>query len=88
MFYETERIIEKQQRYIRRKAIDVVNSFDKESLTPDEVVACIDVMLEEDNNETRADILNKARNIVLANKESSDENLCSNKPIDVNELLR
>lgn len=73
MFYETERVIHKQQKYVKRQALDVVSSFANKALTFDEVVACIDVMLKEDNNETRVDVLNLARNIVISRKENENE---------------
>jgi hypothetical protein len=73
MFYETERIINKQNKYIKRKANDVINSFDGKDLSTKEVLACIDVMLTEDNNETKVDILNLARKIVLSNQEKENE---------------
>lgn len=73
MFYETERIINKQNKYVKRKANDVINSFDDKDLSTKEVLACIDVMLTEDNNETKVDILNLARKIVLSNQEKENE---------------
>jgi ribosomal protein S24E len=89
MFYETERIINKQNKYIKRKALDVVNSFMSKTLTQDEIVACIDVMLGEDNTETRVDVLNLARKIVISNKENVDEsNAISNEPCISNGLFQ
>lgn len=73
MFYETERIINKQNKYVKRKANDVIISFDGKDLSTKEILACIDVMLTEDNNETKVDILNLARKIVLSNQEKENE---------------
>lgn len=73
MFYETERIIRKQQRYVKSKACSIISSLESKELTREEVIACIDVMLSEDNSESKVDILNLARKIVTSRKESGNE---------------
>ena len=88
MFYETERVIRKQAMYMGRKAGDVVRSFDNKEMTTDEVIACIDIMLSEDNNtETRVDVLNLARKIVISNKEKVDEQAINIESTTTDKLL-
>lgn len=72
MFYETERIINKQQKYIKQKALNIINSFNDKKLSKKEIIACLDIMLNEDNTETKTDILNMARVIVLSKQEKEE----------------
>lgn len=45
MFYETERIVRKQQAYVKTKAYEIINDFKKAGLSTDEILACIDLTL-------------------------------------------
>lgn len=80
MFYEAERIIHKQRKYVKMQALNVISSFANKTLTFDEVIACIDLMLQDDNNETRVDVLNLARNLVISRKETYDEDAIFTEP--------
>lgn len=73
MFYETERIVNKQQKYIKQKALNILNSFSDKKLSKEEIIACLDIMLNQDNTETKTDILNMARVIVLSKQEKNDD---------------
>lgn len=87
MFYETERIIRKQVVYMKRKADDIVRSFNNKVMSSDEIVACIDIMLTDDENtETRVDVLKIARKIIISNRETLDEKTIDTKFV-VNKLL-
>ena len=69
MFYETERIVHKQMKYLEIQALSIINSFLNKKLSIDEIVACLDVMLKEDISEIKVDILNMARTILISKKE-------------------
>lgn len=73
MFYETERIIRKQQRYVNSKACTIIKALEGKGLNDNEITACIDVMLSEDNTESKVEILNHARKIVTSRKETESE---------------
>lgn len=73
MFYEDERIVRKQQKYVKSKAYQKVKRLEDKGLSDDEIVGCLDVLLAQDNNETQVDILNVARNIVISRQEKVNE---------------
>lgn len=83
MFYETERIIRKQQRYVRSKAYETLRSLEIKKLDSREIVACIDVMLGGDNTEIQVDILNLARKIATSKETDNEKNSDVNRNIDV-----
>ena len=72
--YDTERIIRKQNKYVKSRAYIIINSLESKKLNNDEILACIQVMLTEDNSEIQIDILNLASKIILNKTGDIDEN--------------
>ena len=69
MFFENDRIVRKQRNYIKSRAYDLLNSFKKENLSKDEIVAALELLhLDKSNTEFYVDIINKAQSIIK-NKE-------------------
>lgn len=61
MFYENDRIVRKQVRYINSRATDMIDDFEKKKLESEEIIAALELLLEDENNsEFRVDIINRA----------------------------
>lgn len=79
MFYDTERIVRKQERHEKSKAYEVISALRLKGLNTKETLACIEVMsFLDSNNESQKAILNLAHRIVTSyvEQEHSDaENL-------------
>lgn len=88
MFYETERIVNKQQKYIKQKALNILNSFSDKKLSKEEIIACLDIMLNQDNTETKTDILNMARVIVLSKQEKNDDEKVTSTGVQISFIDR
>lgn len=86
MFYETERIIRKQQKYIKSKAYATINRLENKGLDDSEISACLDVMLEDDNNETQVDILNLAKTIIVSRQENVNEEISTTDYIELTSI--
>lgn len=76
MFYETSRVIQKQRKYLKTKANQVLQELKDSDLSDDEILACLDVMSHDDVSDTQKDIIDVAKNIVksrqgLQNEEST-----------------
>ena len=69
MFYESQRIVDKHLKLVKSRAYGIINSLESEKLTHDEVLSCINLMMIGDNTETQIDVLNYARQVVLAKQE-------------------
>ena len=64
MFYETERMVRKQQKYEKSMAYDIIDMFKKKGLNNRETLACIEVMSYLDNQHTESQMAS----ITLAHK--------------------
>ena len=65
MFYESERIIRKQRRFIDMKAKELISNFESKGLKSGEVAAALELSLrDEGNTEFRIDIINRAISVV------------------------
>jgi len=74
MFYESERIIHKNRKYVKSMAYDILGKIKEKYSKHTERVAIIDVMIASPNtNETQKDILQLARKIVISEQEKKDE---------------
>lgn len=68
MFYEDQRIVRKQARFIRSKALEMIDNFKSKKLDDVEIIAALELLLQDkDNNELHQDIVKKA--ISILNKE-------------------
>lgn len=92
MFYDTERIVRKQEKYEKSKAYEVISTLKHKGLSTKETLACIEVMsFLDNNNESQQAILNLAHRIVASHVEQEcldAENLIiTNNSIKSNSLL-
>ena len=70
MFYDTERIVRKQEKYEKSKAYDVIETLKLKGLNTKESLACIEIMsFLDSNNESQKAILNLAHQIVTSHIE-------------------
>lgn len=73
MFYENQRIVRKQQVYVKSRAYQKISHLERKGLSDDEIIGCLNVLLAQDNNETQVDILNLAHKIVTSRQEKANE---------------
>ena len=65
MFYETERIVRKQQAFVKSKAYGIIDDFKKAGLSKDEILACIELtLLNEQENEAYVEFILMAKTII------------------------
>jgi dTDP-glucose pyrophosphorylase len=72
MFYENERIVRKQVRVVNSRAYDIIQDLESKGLGDKEIVACIGLLLKQENSEFQVDILNFALKTVNTRQESVD----------------
>ena len=72
MFYESERIVAKNKRYVNIRAYSILHELKNKGLTPAEQVASVDILLEDETGEFQIDVLNKARAILEAMEKKND----------------
>lgn len=61
MFYESDRIVRKQQRFTDMKARELISDLESKGLKNGEVTAALELLLKDNNNsEFRVDIINRA----------------------------
>ncbi len=73
MFYETERIVSKQLKYEKTKAYTTISELESKGLSTKDMIGAINILLEDDNTELRVAVLKKAKAILEARKEITDE---------------
>jgi hypothetical protein len=64
MFYETDRIVRKQQKYEKIRAYALIDEQKSNGLSDAEIIASIDVLLGGKNNEFQVGVLRLAREIL------------------------
>lgn len=75
MFYESERIIRKQRRFIDMKARELISDFESKGLKNGEVKAALELSLrDESNTEFRVDVINRAILILTAKEQDEETN--------------
>lgn len=85
MFSDTQKQVNKQLKYEKSKAYEIVSSLKAKKLSNIEILACIDVMSSADNNETQQEVLIKARTMVSFEVEQEHKYETSSFiPIDAN----
>ena len=68
MFYETERIVRKQEKYVKSKAYDIIEDFKRRGLSDEESLACVELSIKNTNAEDiSSDFLSMARKILINN---------------------
>ena len=75
MFYESERIVRKNRKYVKSRACGIVQQGLNKGLTYEEIVFANDMMLKNDDilNETQIDIVKMARQIAQTEMEKENE---------------
>lgn len=69
MFYENDRIVRKQRRYVNSKACDMIDDFEKKDLESDEIIAALELLSEnKENSEFDVDVINRALIILKGRK--------------------
>ena len=69
MFYESERIIRKNEKHKKTKAYDLISDLKKKGLSNEEMIEAVKILLSDNNNEFQDDVLNKAKSILEALEE-------------------
>jgi hypothetical protein len=72
MRYESQRIIHKQQKYVKTRAYNVINDLERKGFNSTESIDIIKKMRSDDCNETEQDILDYARKVLELKKENTD----------------
>lgn len=61
MFYENDRIVRKQQRFLNQKANEMIDNFRKQKLSDEEIIAALELLLADKNSsELHRDTVEKA----------------------------
>lgn len=61
MFYENDRIVRKQQRFLNQKATEMIDNFKKQGLNNDEIIAALELLLaDKDSSELHQDTVKRA----------------------------
>ena len=69
MFYDSSRIIEKQEKYEKIRAYDVILTLEKKDLSNENMVAAVNLMMVEANNDFHKSVFSRAKDILLARRE-------------------
>ena len=72
MFYESERIIAKNKKYVNIRAYSILHELKYKGLTSAEQVASVDILLEDETGEFQINVLNKAKEILEAMEKKND----------------
>lgn len=73
MYYESERIVRKNLKHENTRAYAVIKGLEVKSLSTKETIEAINILLEDENTEFQAAVLNRANTILKARKEIVDE---------------
>lgn len=73
-FYESERIVRKQQKYEKLKAYEAISKLENKGLSTTEMIDALNILIKDDNTEFRHDVLNRAKAILTSRKESDSDN--------------
>ena len=72
MFFESSRIIEKQQKYEKTRAYDFIDSLEKTDMSLDTMISTLDLYMKDVDSEYKKIILSKAKSILQARKEEHE----------------
>ena len=73
MFYETERIIRKNQKYEKSRAYATISKLENKGLSKAEMLEAIEILLKDDNTESQQSILELAKRILETLEDDSDK---------------
>ena len=69
MFYDSQRIVTKNENYEKTRAYNIVSDFRAKNLSTEDSLSMIDILLKDNPNESKTSILNRARTILLLDME-------------------
>jgi hypothetical protein len=72
MFYDSARIIDKQEKYEKIRAYEMIESLEKTGLSSDYVFCALELMSRRSNSEFQSSVISKAKAILAARKEKND----------------
>jgi hypothetical protein len=78
MFFESSRILEKQEKYEKIRAYDFIESLEKIDMPLDTMIATLDLYLKDVDSEYKRIIIHKAKSILEARKEEHETVVISN----------
>lgn len=73
MFYETQRIINKQHKYVKSRAYGILLKLERGGFKGDKAIDQIDLMLLGKCTETDIDVYNYTKAVLRSRKEKKDE---------------
>lgn len=82
MFYESERIIRKNEKYEKTKAYSIVSDLKNKGLSNEEMIEATRILLNGNKNESQSAILNKVLSILEASKEIMDDTAIKEIKVD------
>ena len=71
-FYESSRIIDKQEKYEKIRAYKVIDSLEKDGLSDEKMLTVISLLIGKTQLDFEKSVLSKALNIVNARKEKNE----------------
>lgn len=69
-FYDSERMIRKQQKYEISKAYNTIDSLRTKGLKEEEIIKALKILLKDENTEFQAKVLTRAIEILETSKEA------------------
>jgi hypothetical protein len=70
MFYETQRIINKQRKYMKSMAYSIIVEMRQKQLNYDQSIDHVNMLLSKEPTEFQVDVLNYAKAVLKSKKES------------------
>lgn len=87
MFYDAERIVRKQKRYEKLEAYGVISTLETKGFSVSEMIDAVDILLTDDNNETRQAILERAKHILETRKEFDEKETSGNNDDSISDRV-
>jgi hypothetical protein len=84
VFYESSRIIDKQEKYEKIRAYRVIDSLEKDGLSDEKMLTVINLLIGKTQLDFEKSVLSKAINIINARKEKNE----TSTTIDDNSINR
>lgn len=70
MFYESERIVNKQLKYEKSRAYEIIQQLESRGLDDDEIISCLNLLMKEEVTEFLGGVLQFALKTVTLRQES------------------
>ena len=86
MFYDTQRIIRKNQKYEISKAYDTISKLENKGLSVPEMLEAIDILLKDKNTESQQSILERANNILKERLRDENKSIQADNSDDIRDI--